>query len=350
MKIDSELTRRFYHGLKKAIIAKFFYQEHTVKRILKVLGILILLVVVAIGGTAAYVQITGIPKYKVDMPDGLANLKVEATPERVAHGTQIASITCVQCHLGEGNRLIGNHIADVPKEFGWVHSANITQHPEKGIGSWKDGEIYYLLRTSIKRDGNYAPPYMPAFPRAADEDLYSIIAWLRSDDPMLQATDKVAPDPKPSFLAKALANFVFKPFEYPKEKIVRPDSSDQVALGRYLADDLIGCFGCHSADFKTMDELVPSKSAGYYGGGNPLLNREGQVVPSANITMHETGIAQYTKEEFIQAVKWGKKPDGTSLRYPMVPHTTLTDYEVGAIYEFLKTVPPLENRVAASQK
>jgi len=28
---------------------------------------------------------------------------------------------------------------------------------------------------------------MPKFPLMADEDLYSIIAWLRSDDPLLAA-------------------------------------------------------------------------------------------------------------------------------------------------------------------
>jgi mono/diheme cytochrome c family protein len=315
------------------------------KTLLKILGVIVLVAVLAIGAVAAYIQIKGIPNYNANMPAGLADLKVEVTPERVAHGAKIAAMTCVQCHLSTGGKLTGNVLADVPKEFGWIHSANITQHPVNGIGSWKDGELLYMFRTSIRPDGSYVPPYMPAFPRVADEDLYSIIAWLRSSDPMLQATDVVAPNPKPSFLAKALSNFVFKPFEYPDEPIIRPDSTNELAFGKYLANGLYGCYGCHSADFKTMNELTPEKSVGFYGGGNPLLNLQGEVVPSSNITMHETGIGYYTKEEFIQAVRWGKKPDGTLVRYPMIPHTTMTDYEVGAIYEYLKTVPPIDHVV-----
>jgi hypothetical protein len=257
-------------------------------------------------------------------------------------------MTCVQCHRGKEGKLTGNILADAPKEFGFIHSANITQHPERGIGSWTDGELLYLLRTSVKRDGSYAPPYMPAFPRASDEDLYSIIAWLRSDDPLVQASDAIAPDPRPSFLSKALSNFVFKPFPLPSAKIPQPDTTNTVAWGKYLADDIYACYGCHSADFKSNDEVVPSKSVGFYGGGNPLLNLDGEVIPSSNITMHATGIAHYTKDQFIQTVRWGKKPDGTAVRYPMVPHTALTDHEVGAIYEYLKTVPPIDHKVTAA--
>jgi hypothetical protein len=83
-----------------------------------------------------------------------------------------------------------------------VVSKNITRHPDKGIGGWTDGELAYLVRTGISRDGRY----IPQLPHLADEDLASIIAFLRSDHPMT-APDAVDPPGRtqPSFLTKALS-------------------------------------------------------------------------------------------------------------------------------------------------
>ena len=44
------------------------------------------------------------------------------------------------------------------KVFGEIHSANITQHTEYGITKYTDGELAYLFRTGILKDGQYAPP------------------------------------------------------------------------------------------------------------------------------------------------------------------------------------------------
>ena len=318
------------------------------KKVLKFLGYALLAVLALIIGFVIFIQVRGVPHYDVNMPADLIDMKVDVTPERVERGAKIASMTCVQCHLGNDGKLSGKQIADVPKEFGWVHSANITSHPEAGIGKRTDGQLYYMLRTSIRWDGSYVPPYMPTFPRMADEDLKSIIAWLRSGNPMTQPSDIIAPNPRPSFLAKVLTLFAFKPFPYQTKPIVAPDSTDVIAFGKYVANDLYDCYGCHSADFKTYDPLVPEHTVGFYGGGNPLLNLEGETVRSANLTLDPTGIARYTKDEFIQIVRWGKRPDGTMVRYPMTPHTALTDYEAGAIYEYLKTVPHIQNVVQNS--
>ena len=119
-----------------------------------------------------------------------------------------------------------------------------------------------------------------------------------------------------------------------------------MAFGRYVANSLCACYACHSADFTKQDPIHPEKSLGFYGGGNPMLNYEGQLVPSANITTDKnTGIGNWTYQQFYDAVKNGKNPRGGPLYYPMFPHTTLTDTEVGAIWAYLQTVPPLDNAV-----
>lgn len=78
-----------------------------------------------------------------------------------------------------------------------------------------------------------------------------------------------------------------------------------------------------------------------------MPNLEGQIIPSSNITFdEETGIGKkYTEAQFVDAVKLCKKPDGSTLRYPMQPHITLTDYEVKAVYAYLKTIPKIKNQV-----
>lgn len=312
------------------------------KKVFKWIGTIVLLLVVIITLGALYIGLSDIPAYEPVTSD----FKADVTPERVMNGQRIASMLCVQCHAGEDGKLTGKLIKDIPAEFGKVYSKNITHHPEAGIGKWTDGELYVLLRTGLKPDGKYLPPYMPKFPLVADEDLKDIIAWLRSDGYALQAAENEAPDSEPSFVTKLLCRVAFKPLPMPEQEIKRPDTNDLVALGKYIVDGQIACFACHSKDFKTMNVLEPTKSEGYCGGGNPLLNLNGEIIPSSNITMDkETGIGNYTEEQFINAVKYNKKTDGTLLRYPMVPHSALTDHEVRAIFAYLKTVPVISNKV-----
>ncbi len=319
---------------------------------MKKIGILVLKImaglVVVVALTLLFVNFRGVPSYEVTIPDNIKNVNVEVTPERVARGEKIALIMCNACHANEENRLVGKHIADLPAEFGKAYSLNITQDAEDGIGSWTDGEIMYFLKTGIKRTGQYAP-IMPKFPRMADEDLKSVIAYLRSDRFPVQATKGAGHEQEPSFLLKVLTNTVMKPIEPITEPILVPDSTDKVTFGKYIANDLIACYGCHSGDFAKEDPLHPEKSFGFYGGGIKMPDLEGNIIPSANLTFdEETGIGKkYTQAQFVQAVKLCKKPDGTLLRYPMQPHLTLTDYEVEAIYAYLKTVPKIRNNVNA---
>mgnify|MGYP002777003751 CR=1 FL=1 len=317
------------------------------QKILRIAGALVLLAVVAVAGFAAFVAARGVPTYDKPTP---APLTVAHTEAQVVRGRKIASMLCVQCHSVPGQPLKGKLMDDLPTEFGEVWTANITQHPEHGIGRWTDGELVHLLRTGVRRDGRYAV-VMPQFPNMSDADIQAVVAWLRSADPVVQ------PDPTPShpnhynFLLKALTNTVMKPLPAPTGPIAPPDTTNPVAYGRYVADGLIACYACHSADFKKMNPLHPELSEGYYGGGNPMLDRQRRVVPSANLTPDETtGLAaHYTEANFVRAVRFGQRYDGQPLRYPMLPHTGLTDSEVKAIYAYLQTVPAIKNAVVAAQ-
>ena len=294
---------------------------------------------------AAYIQISGIPSYEVKK----INYKASITPESVARGKKLALVLCANCHLNtETGQLTGRQMKDAPLEFGKIYSQNITQDKNYGIGSWTDGELLYLLRTGIKRDGKYAPPYMAKLPHMADEDINAIIAFLHSDDPMVVATNVADTPCEPSFLTKFLCHVAFKPMKMPEQKIEMPDTLQPVVLGKYLATNL-ECFSCHSADFKTNDFENPEKSEGYFGGGNQPLNLEGKVMLTPNLTPDkETGIGNWTEAQFVNALKSGLVENQPALRYPMLPYVHLTDQEAKAIFAYLKTISPIKHKVVRS--
>ncbi|MCC6412193.1 MAG: c-type cytochrome [Saprospiraceae bacterium] len=315
------------------------------KRLLKISAYVLGSVVLLVAGVALFVQLRGIPDYAYDMPAHIASLEVPKDSAHVARGAVLGTTLCKACHLNNEGKLAGKMLEDIPVVFGTAASLNITKDPVHGIGAWTDGELYYLLRTGLRKNDGWAV-FMPKFPNMSDDDVYSVIAWLRSNDPALEPDSREFPPNKPNFVVKALANFAIFPPALHEKPIVAPPASDKIAFGEYTANAVVSCFVCHSANMATNDEVHPELSAGFYGGGNPMLNAQGETVNSANITMDmETGIGKWTEQEFVDAVRYGKKPGGGMLAYPMQPHTAISEEEIKAIFAYLKTVPVISNKV-----
>ena len=306
---------------------------------LVVLGVIILLV----GGFAAFIAIRGVPNYSAQKID----LKVEPNPQRLETGRQLSSMLCNDCHMDPNTgKLTGRRMEEVP-QFGTIYSKNITSHPEYGIGKWTDGEIFYLLKTGIKPDGRFLP-IMAKLHKMSDEDLYSIISFLRSDHGWVQADNTRQPDSKYSFLSKFLTNMkMIKPMPFTGQPVSQPDTTNAVKWGEYVALYRVECYTCHANDFTTVDFIEPEKSKGFFGGGNKFdIPGLGEIY-SRNLTMdEETGIGRWTEEDFVRAVKTGVVPNGQpALRPPMKPYADLTDGEVKAIYAYLHTLPKISNKV-----
>ena len=317
----------------------------TMKKFLKVLLFVILGLAAVVAVGAVVINSKGIPTYPVEKPDYV----VRPTPEKIARGKKIASMLCTGCHLDpETGKLTGRKMEDAP-EFGELYSQNITQDEEYGIGNWTDGEILFLLRTGILPSGRYAPPYMSKLPYMSDDDIESVIAFLRSDDPMVQASNVPDHPCEPSFLTKALCNFAFEPLPFPEDPIPNPDTNSPVEWGKYLAYNL-DCWTCHSPAFEQLNVMEPHKTPGFMSGGNESIrNAEGEQILSPNLTPDKkTGIGNWTEEEFVKAVKYGILKEGPALRYPMEPYSQLTDEEAAAIFAYIQTVEPIKNEVKRS--
>ncbi len=105
-----------------------------------------------------------------------------------------------------------------------------------------------------------------------------------------------------------------------------------IARGQYLAR-AGDCIACHSA---------PGQPA--FAGGLPIDSGHG-VIYSTNITPDpQFGIGRYTPQQFADAVRRGKRADGTHL-YPAMPYTSyvkVTDEDMQALYAyFMEGVTPV---------
>lgn len=114
----------------------------------------------------------------------------------------------------------------------------------------------------------------------------------------------------------------------------------QIQRGRYLAATA-DCVGCHT---------IPERGE-TYAGGREIETPFGNIT-SPNITPdRETGIGNYTDEDFDRAVRRGIRSDGARL-YPAMPYTAYTKMsrdDVMAIRAYLNTVPAVHTEYARSR-
>src|SRR5690348_14482999 len=115
---------------------------------------------------------------------------------------------------------------------------------------------------------------------------------------------------------------------------------EEIEHGRYLAR-LADCTACHTK----KDGGKP------FAGGREIETPFGMVL-SANITPdRDTGIGNWTEQQFDNALLHGIRPDGSRL-YPAMPYTAYTKMsrdDVKAIRAYLATLEPVHNRVVTNQ-
>jgi mono/diheme cytochrome c family protein len=115
---------------------------------------------------------------------------------------------------------------------------------------------------------------------------------------------------------------------------------ERIEHGRYLAT-LADCTACHTNHGKGKP----------FAGGRPIETPFGIIV-APNITPdRETGIGNWTDEQFDNAVRRGVRADGSRL-FPAMPYayyTKMSRDDVKAIRAYLATVPAVKNSVIANQ-
>jgi len=117
-----------------------------------------------------------------------------------------------------------------------------------------------------------------------------------------------------------------------------------VARGAYLVG-LSGCAQCHTPFKDGMPDMAKA-----FAGGFEFKEVFG-TWRSPNITQSKkTGIGSWSDQEIIDAIRTGKRKDG-SMMYPIMPYmlyNALSNDDAKAIVAFLRTVKGVEHQVAGN--
>jgi mono/diheme cytochrome c family protein len=324
-------------------IFKGFFMKLILRRLLYV-GIALSLFIAA--GLSYFIL-----KYPdVDAP---GTLNVERTPERIARGKYLATHVagCIDCHssrdwkyfaapLIPGTEGKGGEVFD--ENFGLpgrLYAKNITP---AGIGSLTDGELFRILTSGVDKNGKVLFPLMP-YPRfnaLSDEDIYSIIAYIRTLPPV----DNAVPPSHINFPV----NLLIRTTPTRHQPQPEPNTADPYEYGKYLVN-AAACADCHTP----QSNGIPIKGMDFAGGME--FKTPMGMIRSANITPdEETGIGNWTKEFFIARFKTyaserAKYINPDSMKYYTIMPWTLfagmNEEELGAIYTHLHTLAPVKHKI-----
>ncbi|UJH91155.1 cytochrome c [Antarcticibacterium sp. 1MA-6-2] len=278
---------------------------------------------------------------------------IEVTPERVERGSYLANnvTVCMDCHIGrdwsyfswpiiKGTEGQGGEIFDQSMGFpGKFVSRNITP---VNLGEWTDGELLRAITTGVSRNNK---PIFPVMPHANygsmdKEDIKDIIAYIRTLEPI----DHQPELSRSEFPMSLILNTVPKKANFG----TRPPKTETLKYGKHLVN-AAACVECHT---QKVNGQVEGELFVY---GFEFKFPDGAILRSANITPHETGIGTWTKELFVARFKAYSdssyipnkvKPGEFQTVTPWMFYGEMTEEDLGAIYEYLQNLKPVNQVVS----
>jgi mono/diheme cytochrome c family protein len=251
-----------------------------------------------------------------------AQVTIAATPEQLALGERYAN-TCTGCHSTTGQLPLDggsdNFLDGSP--MGVLYAPNLT--PGGPLKDWTDTEIIRAIREGVKKNGQ---PLMvmpsEAFHHLSDEDVYAIVAYLRSQP----AVDRQVPDRNLSLMAAIfLGAGMFPTSAQPPitAPVVAPQPGT-VAYGEYLSRGF-GCRDCHGPD-------LAGQPSNYQGPHGPNLT---EIVPG------------WTQENFLTLFHDGIDPLGSPVPPNEMPwkeyQKVFTDEQLIDLFNYIHGLAPMES-------
>ena len=169
---------------------------------------------------------------------------------------------------------------DANMPLGDLYAPNITP---ASISDLTDADIWRLFREGILPDGRAALMPIAALQHLGDEDLKSVIAFVRSQP----SVEKDMPAINPSLLmAVAVGSGMFPlPVSPVTEAVVPPPPGPTAEYGKYIVD-FSDCRGCHGP------------------------NLDGKVTPPFPPGANLVVVKGWTAEQFISTMRTGVNPGG----------------------------------------
>jgi Cytochrome C oxidase, cbb3-type, subunit III len=272
----------------------------------------------------------------------LTDVVFSTSPARLERGKYLANgiLSCFHCHAASDSSKTG--YPPFPDKLGsgklifktdstHVYAPNISPDKETGAGNWTDDMFVRALRNGIGHDGRalVAMPWW-IFMNLADEDIASVIVYLRSIPPIKNKL------PGRLLMPEWEKNIQSEERPMDNDPKPQPDTSTLLARGKYLVT--VGeCEGCHTAWYM--------RNPGFFGGGNPIVYSEtDSVIVSPNISSDITGIGGWDDETFIRVIRTGKGGILHS-RMPWITYRNISDADLSAILAALKSLPPVKHQI-----
>jgi hypothetical protein len=305
------------------------------KKIFRVLGVVLGLVVLAVAGGLTYVK-TALPNV-----GPAPELTIEGTPAQVERGKYVANhvALCMDCHSQRDYSRFAGPIA--PGTFGaggekfgpemgfpgTFYSKNITPYALK---DWTDGEIYRAITAGVSKNGEALFPVMPYhnFGQLDDRDIYAVIAYLRT----LPAVQHDVPASEAAFPM----NIILQTMPKKGTPQVRPEKTDVLAYGKYKRD---------------KGQPLP----GMEFAGGMEFQMPHAMLRSANLTPDkETGLGNWTEEMFVSRFKLyadsayqapAVAQNDFNTVMPWGQYAGMEESDLKAIFTYLKSLQPVPHKV-----
>jgi mono/diheme cytochrome c family protein len=252
----------------------------------------------------------------------LRNVVRSTDPAVIARGAHLAKslggCAVAECHAAD---MAGGKVTEMGP-LGTLTAPNITG---AGLGAvYSDGEIARLVQHGIKKDGR-SVTFMPMQEHGwlPDADVDAIISYLRS----LPDVSKPNGPLQLGLLGKildrkdAVVIDVARRIDHGSRPTV-PAPEPTAAYGKFIARTCIGCHG---------DKL----------SGGPIPGAPSDLPIPLNITPHDTGLGNWSYEDFAKLLDTGVRKNGQQLNpfMPLAMLTNMDDIERHALWEYLRSVP-----------
>jgi hypothetical protein len=294
------------------------------KRVLKVLGVVVVLVA-ALGGGFVYWNCSQFDAamakvYDVPLPD----VKRSTDPAVIARGDHLVhSIAGCGANLCHGADLGGGKPI-VMGPLGTFNGPNIT--PDNLGAAYSDGELARLIKHGVKKDG-CSVRFMPVqdVDWLPDSDVVAIVSYVRAVEP----GDRPNGPNSVGTLGKVLdrqGKFVFDVAGHiAKEGIEHaPAPEPTAAYGGFVARLCQGCHGDHLS-------------------GGAIPGAPSNLPIPLNLTPDATGLKDWTFEDFDRLMKTGARKNGKALDpfMPIESWKNFDDTEMRAVWAYLRTLAPI---------
>jgi cytochrome c553 len=230
---------------------------------------------------------------------------------------------CVDCH---GEDLGGNTIIDQPL-IGTIAGPNLTRGKGGLGGGLTDDDFVRAIRHGVAPDGHPLAAMPSENWQISDEDLGAIIAYIKSAPAVDKPSRQNSYGPLIRFLLMVgQVQLAAEEIDHAAKHPPTPPPGPTAEYGKHLAV-IGGCAGCHGP--------------GLTGGAIP--GAPGDWPHSQNLTPDTvTGIGTWSEDDFLRALRGGKRPDRSELRSPMPWKVIakMSDMELHAIWLYLRTLKP----------